>query len=162
MLRWLGAGLILCGGLLTRRALLEGERRTRRTRRALADAFETMEAEIRLLLTPVPALLRRAYGDSADAFFTQVSQGLSRGMPLAEAWRRAAETLALPEDERESVAALGARLGGAEESARTALTFAASTLRRSDTHDETRRRERERLTTTLCICLSLLLAVLLL
>ena len=161
MLRWLGAGLILCGGLSVRHGLLESGRRIQRTRRALAGAFETMEAEIRLLLTPVPTLLRRSWGDDADAFFANVSKALASGTPLAEAWRRAAEKLALPEDERETVAALGARLGGMEEGVCAALTLAASTLRRAYDATEAGRREQERLTTTLCISISLLLTVLL-
>ena len=161
MLRWLGAGLILCGGLSVRYRLLESERRTQRTRRALAGAFEAMEAEIRLLLTPVPSLLRSPCGDGADAFFANVSKALASGAPLAEGWRRAAETLALPEDERETVAALGVRLGGTEESACAALTLAVAMLRRAYEAAEAGRRERERLTTTLCISISLLLIVIL-
>ena len=53
MLQWLGAGLILAAALLTRRTLLETDRAAQRTRRALAAAFETMESEVRALLTPL-------------------------------------------------------------------------------------------------------------
>ena len=97
LLRWLGAGRILSGGLLTRRALFEGARRVQQTRRGLATAFEEMEAEIRLLLTPVPALLRQARTESAEALFRRTREGLSRGIPLAEAWRASSEALPLPE-----------------------------------------------------------------
>ena len=162
VLRWLGAGLILFGGLLTRGTLLDGARRVQRTRRGLAAAFEEMEAEIRLLLTPVPALLRRAHSESAETLFRGTREGLSRGLSLAEAWRGASETLPLPEIERESVAGLGARLDGGEESACAALALAASELRRAYDRAERERGEKERLTTSICVGASLLLLVLLL
>lgn len=162
VLRWLGAGLILSGGLLTRHALLGEARRVQQTRRELAEAFEEMEAEIRLLLTPVPALLRRAHTESVETFFRRTREGLSRGLPLAEAWRASSEALPLPETEREPVARLGARLDGGEESARAALTLAASELRGAYGRAERERGARERLTTSLCVSISLLLIVLLL
>ena len=162
LLRWLGAGLILSGGLLTRHALLGGTRRVQQMRRELAAAFEEMEAEIRLLLTPVPALLCRAHSESAEAFFRRTREGLSRGLPLAEAWRASSEALPLPESEREEVALLGARLDGGEESACAALTFAAAELRGAYERAERERGAQERLTTSLCVSISLLLVVLLL
>ena len=162
LLRWLGAGLILSGGLLTRRTLLGGARRVQQARRELAAAFEEMEAEIRLLLTPVPALLRRAHTASAEAFFHAAREGLSRGLSLAEAWRASSEALPLPEVEREAVALLGARLDGGEEGACAALTLAASELRRAYDLAERERGARERLTTSVCLSVSLLLIVLLL
>lgn len=162
LLRWIGAGLILSGGLLTRRTLLGGARRVQQTRHELAAAFEEMEAEIRLLLTPVPALLRRAHGGSAEAFFRRTREGLSRGLPLVEAWRASSEALPLPELERESVASLGARLDGGEESACAALTLAASELRRAYDRAERERGAKERLTTSICVSISLFLVVLLL
>ncbi|MBQ7713965.1 MAG: hypothetical protein IJT71_03645, partial [Oscillospiraceae bacterium] len=85
MLRWLGAGLILCAGLLTRRTLLSDARAAQDTRRALAAEFVEMEAEIRLLLTPFPTLLRRKRGAAADAFFARAADALARGAPLPEA-----------------------------------------------------------------------------
>ena len=162
VLRWLGAGLILAGGMLTRRTLLEGARRVQQTRRELAAAFEEMEAEIRMLLTPVPTLLRRAHSESAAAFFRRTREGLSRDLSLAEAWHASSEALPLPELERETVAGLGARLDGGEESARAALMLAASELRRAYDRAERERAARERLTTSICVSMSLLLIVLLL
>ncbi len=158
----LGAGLIVCAGLLTRRALLGERRRIQRTRRALTAAFEAMEGEIRFLLTPVPALLRSACAPEAEVFFRAVREGLLRGMTLAAAWRAAAAALPLPENERESVASLGTRLGGGEESACAALTLTAAELRRAYARAEEKQRETERLTTSICLCISLLMALLLL
>ena len=161
MLRWLGAGLILCGGLAARRTLIGSARRAQRTRRELAEALEEMRAEIRLLLTPVPALLRQMREESVDGFFTAVSDGLRRGETLGEAWRRSAEERPLPETEREAIAALGARLDDSEDGACAALAFVAAALRRSYDEAEAQRRERERLTTTICVCISLLFVILL-
>lgn len=161
MIRWLGAALILCGGLLTRHTLLCGQRRVQQTRRELAAAFEAMEAEIRALLTPIPTLLRRSRGESVEAFFAFVSMELSRGAALPEAWERASAELALPEDERETVAALGERLSGTEESVCAALKLAAASLRQSYERFELERRENERLTTSICISISLFLTILL-
>lgn len=162
MLRWLGAGLILCGGLLTRRTLLDADRRAQRTRRALAAAFDTMEAEIRLLLTPMPALLRRRCGEGADAFFARASRELSHGARLTDAWSRAAKTLPLPPEEREAVAALGGRLGGDEQSVCAALSLAAGTLRKEFEAIEAQRLQKERLITSICVSISLFLAIFLL
>jgi len=161
LLRGVGAGLILCAALLTRRALL-GERRERqRTRRALAAAFETMEAEIRLLLTPLPTLLRRGCGAESRAFFETVSIALRRGGDPSAAWREAAEALPLPRNERESLALLGGRLGGDEESVCAALSLAARTLRACYDDAERRRGQDERLTTALCLSAGLMLVILL-
>ena len=162
ILRWLGAGLILSGGLLTRRILLDEARRIQQTRRELTAAVEEMEAEIRLLLTPVPALLRRAHTASVEAFFRRTREGLSCGRSLAEAWRSSSEMLPLPEPEREAVADLGARLDGREESVCAALTLAASELRRVYDRVERERSAKERLTTSICVSISLFLIVLLL
>ncbi len=82
MHRWLGAALILCGGLLARASLLESGRRAQRLRQALSAAFEAMAAEIGELLTPVPALLRRYGHGEAERLLVPVSAALSRGVPL--------------------------------------------------------------------------------
>lgn len=162
MLRWFGGVLIVLGGVLARQRLVEGERLTQKTRRELAEALEAMEQEIRLLLTPVPKLLRRRYGETADAFFASVSRALERGAPLAEGWRASAEALALPPPERAQVASLGRSIGGGEESVCASLTLTATTLRRQYEEAERERSKRERLKTTLCLSASLLLLILLL
>ena len=163
MLRWAGALLIFAGGLWTRWAAVSSGRREQRTRLALAEAFESMEAEIRLLLTPVPALLRRdVYREEAARFFACVSGQLARGAALSAAWRDAAETLPLDAQEREAVAALGARLDGGEDSVCAALALSASALRRRGDREEARRGERERLITSVCVSVSLFLTILLL
>lgn len=161
MLRALGAGLILCASLLVRRTLLDTARGVRRTRRSLAAAFEAMESEIRLLLTPLPTLLRKRRGTEADAFFARVSRSVARGVPPDEAWREAAGTLPLPEDERAVVALVGERLSGDEESVRAALRFAAERLRERCDASERRRAQDERLATALCVGAGLFLAILL-
>ena len=162
MHRALGAALILLAGMLTRRLLVEELRRVRRTRQDLADAFDVMEAEIRLLLTPVPALLRRSYGRAAGEFVSAVSRGLKRGRALSPAWRGASGSLSLPEEERVAVAALGSRLDGDESSACAALRMAAEELRRKNANELQNERQNERNISVISITISLLLIVLLL
>ncbi len=161
MLRWLGAGLILAAALLTRRTLLETDRAAQRTRRALAASFETMESEVRALLTPLPALLRQRYGEEADAFFAAVTRELHRA-DLPGAWRVAAAELPLPPEEREAVAQMGARLTGDEAAVCGALSLGAVQLRRIADAAEAQRAQRERLTSTLCLGAGALLALMLL
>ena len=161
MLRWLGAGLILGAGLLARRTVLETARAEQQTRLELSSAFETMEGEIRLLLTPLPTLLRRGYGAKADAFFTRVTDALrSTDLPLA--WRSAAAELLLSPEEQAAVAELGVRLCGGEESVCAALTLAAAQLRKRYEETEQKRPENERLSTSMLISVSLFLILLLL
>ena len=162
MHRALGAVLILLAGVLTRRLLLEELRQVRRTRQDLAAAFEAMEAEIRLLLTPVPALLRRDYGKTVDGFFSAASRGVSRGETLVSAWKEAAGALSLPEEERLSAAALGSRLDGDESSACAALRLAAEELRRKNADEMLRECQNEKNISVISITISLLLIVLLL
>ena len=160
MLRILGAGLILCGGLLARQTLVGSARCAQRTRRALAAELETMESEIRLLLTPLPELLRR--GAARSAFSASVTALLAGGGTLTEAWRAAAETLPLPPEEREQLAALGDRLDGDETGVCAALALAAARLRGRYDEVERSRAQTERLTTSLCLSAGLLLVILLL
>lgn len=162
MLRCLGAGLILLAALLTRATLLRERRAVQRTRSALAAAFEAMAAEIRALLTPFPALLQRPCAVEAEPFFHAVSQALRRGSALGEAWREAAGTLPLPEEERCALALLGGQLEGDEQSVCAALNLAALRLRASFDERERRRGQDERLVTALCLGAGLLLAILLL
>ena len=160
MLRGVGAGLILCGGLLARQVLVDPVRRAQRMRRTLAAALEAMEAEVRLLLTPMPTLLRRAAAE--EPFFGRVLSALSSGTAPEEAWRAASDALPLPPEERELFGEMGKRLGGDEEHACAALTLTASRLRRCYDEIEGSRRQTEKLTTSLCVSASLLLAILLL
>ncbi len=161
MLRAVGAGLILSAALLARRTLLCAGREEQRVRRTLAAAFEAMEAEIRALLTPLPALLSRGYGEETKVFFAVFSSFIRQGKTLDIAWNDAVESLPLPQDEREALALLGGRLGGDEESVCAALALAARTLRASYEDAERRRGQEERLTTALCLSAGLLLVILL-
>ncbi|MBR3562009.1 MAG: hypothetical protein IKN81_10895 [Oscillospiraceae bacterium] len=160
MLRWFGAGLILASALLTRRALLETDRAAQRMRRALASAFEGMEAEVRTLLTPLPILLRRPHG-AADRFFAAVTRELQYA-ELPQAWRTAAAELPLLPEERETVAQMGARLTGDERTVCGALALAASQLRRAADAIDAQRTQKERLVSALCLGAGALLALMLL
>lgn len=162
MLRGLGVLLILCGGLMARHTLLAEERNAQRTRRALAEAFDGMAAEIRLLLTPLPVLLSRDWGRGAAGFFSAVSDALKSGEELREAWRNASAGLPLQEKERESIAAMADRLTGGEESACAALNLTASILRRNLEAADVALPARERLVTATCVSISLFLSIFLL
>ncbi|MBQ9460023.1 MAG: stage III sporulation protein AB [Oscillospiraceae bacterium] len=162
MLRWLGACLILCGALLTRRELLAARRRAQRMRLELAEAFEAMSSEIRLLLTPLPELFRRSRAPDTKPFFEETAKALANGQTLECAWEDAANALPLPEEERTGLAAIGSRLCGGEDGVCAALTLAASNLRRTYEQNESKRGEDERLTTSICVSVGLFLTILLL
>lgn len=161
MLRWLGAGLTLCGAALVRRTLVEEGRRSQRTRRQLATALEAMEAEIRALLTPLPRLLRRDRGAEVCEFFVRTAYAVECGKPLGEAWSDAVEALALSGEERAAVAELGSRLDGGEESVCAALSLSARALRRRYDEIEQQRSASERIVTSVCVAAGLTLVVLL-
>lgn len=161
MLRWLGAALILCGGLLVRRELVEERRQAQRTRLELASAFETMSTEIAMLLTPIPALLRRDYGEQADRFCATMLHELDNRGALVEAWRKAAAELPLPQEERAALASAGSRLDCGEEGARAALTLAAETERASYEKEEAKNDQNERVITSICVSISLFLTIIL-
>ena len=161
MLRWFGAGLILCASLMTRFSLVESERAAQRLRLALAAAFESMEAEVRFMLSPIPSLLGRDYGE-ANTYFTQVKNRLSEDFDLWDAWTEAASGLPLSKYERTIISQMGWRMGKDEEAVCAALTFGANGLRRIYEQAERTRQQKERLITSICLSVSLLLALLLL
>lgn len=161
MLRALGAALILGASLAARRLALEEGRRTQRLRRDLAAALEAMEAEIRLLLTPFPSLLRKDYGETCSFFAKSVCLYLNMGRALPEAWRAAAENLPLPEAERRAVSSMSLRLDGDEASVCAALRLTAEELRRFAREAAPAERLRERNITVFSVSIGLLLIILL-
>ena len=126
-----------------------------------SDRLSRREKTDGVLLTPLPTLLRRSYGEGADAFFAVAARELHRA-DLPRAWRAAAAELPLPPEEREIVAQLGARLTGDEAAVCGALTLGASQLRRAADAIEGQRTQKERLTSTLCLGAGALLALMLL
>ena len=161
MLRWLGAGLILCAGLMTGGSLVKAERSVQRLRLALAAAFESMEAEVRFMLSPIPSLLSRDYG-AANAYFQQVKNRLNENFDLLDAWTEAASDLPLSKYERTIISQMGWRMGKDEEAVCAALAFGANGLRRIYEQVERTRQQKERLITSICLSVSLLFALLLL
>ena len=161
MFRFCGALLILSGGLITRHTLISGTRGAQRTRRALADALDSMEREIQTLLTPLPELLMRRCEAETASFFQAAARGMAAGQTLRESWLHAAELLPLPEEERARFAALGARLSGDGAAVCAALRLASSELREQYREGERERNAQERLVTALCVGLSILLFILL-
>ena len=159
MLRWFGAGLILCGGIMARQTVVRAAAAMQRTRCALAELFDTLRAEIEAFLSPLPLLLCRL---SDNAFAAQAAKRLKAGATLERAWEDAARTLPLTEREREQVAALGKRLDAEEKSVCAALSLAASALRQTYEKTETERHANERLITSAFMSISLFIIIFLL
>ena len=117
MLRLTGAALILGAALRLQRSLSVRGRLRRKTLRALANAFLSLESAVRSTLTPLPALLQELRCESeAASFFADVTAGLARGEPLTAAWEGAVKNLPVGTRERETVCALSRSLNGEEES----------------------------------------------
>ena len=84
MLRLTGAALILGAALRLQRSLSVRGRLRRKTLRALANAFLSLESAVRSTLTPLPALLQELRCESeAASFFADVTAGLAPLLHLA-------------------------------------------------------------------------------
>lgn len=152
MLRGIGAMAILGAGLMLRGTILSKARREERTMRGLCDALLALERDIALTLTPLPVLFTRGgYGEIADTFFTSVSERLRAGGTLRDCWAASAQTLTLPQAERDRVAQFGAMLGGDEEAVRRALRAMADELSAALEARERGSAQRERVTTAICV-----------
>lgn len=163
MLRGVGAILIFGAGLLLRGTIVSKARREERTMRGICDALLALEREIALNLTPLPVLFARGgYGEAVDAFFASVGEGLRVGGTLRSCWAASAQTLTLPQAEKERVVHLGATLGGDEEAVRRALRTMADELSDALERRQYEQAQRERVTTVLCVSGSTLLLLMLL
>ena len=163
MLRLTGAALILGAALRLQRSLSVRGRLRRKTLRALANAFLSLESAVRSTLTPLPALLQELRCESEAAnFFADVTAGLASGEPLAAAWERAAKKLPIGTRERETVCALSRSLDGEEESVCAALHRASAELLSAERALHAREREDGRVVSALCFSGALLFAILLL
>ena len=130
--------------------------------RGLRDALLALEREIALSLTPLPVLLvRGGYGEAVDTFFASVSEGLRAGGTLGDCWAASAQSLTLPQAEKDRAAHLGTTLGGDEESVRRALLFTTDELSKALEARERERAQRERVTTALCVSASAFLLLIL-
>ena len=162
MLRGIGAVLVLGAGLLLRGTIVSRMRREERTIRELRDALLALEREIALTLAPLPALFARGSpGEIADAFFASVSEGLRAGGTLCDCWAASAQTLSLPQAEKDRVAHLGATLGGDEDAVCRALRSMAGELSGALEARESGRAQRERVTTAVCVSASAFLLLML-
>ena len=129
---------------------------------SLRDALLALEREIALNLTPLPKLFARGgCGEIADAFFASVSEGLRAGGTLRDCWAASAQTLTLPEAERERVAQFAATLSGDEKAVRRALRAMAGELSGALEARERERAQRERVTTAICVSASTFLLLML-
>ena len=138
MLRLTGAALILGAALRLQRSLSVRGRLRRKTLRALANAFLSLESAVRSTLTPLPALLQELRCESeAASFFADVTAGLVRGEPLAAA------------------------LNGEEESVCAALALSARELTAAEGELRQQAREQGRITAALCLGGGVMLCILL-
>ena len=164
MKKLLGAVCVLLGGAWAWRAQLSAARRRRDTLAGITAGLGQMAEEIRLTRRPMLPLLeglQKDCGGAVSAFFGSVGEGLRRREPLADAWRRACECLELPIDGGETLAALGASLGGDEEQACKALTLVIYTLEKDAGERAAERRAEDRRAAALCFSASALLVILL-
>ena len=162
MLRLTGAALILGAALRLQRSLSVHGRLRRKTLRALANAFLSLESAVRSTLTPLPALLQELRCESeAASFFADVTAGLARGEPLAAAWEGAVKNLPVGTRERETVCALSRSLNGEEESVCAALALSAHELTAAEEELRQQAREQGRITAALCLGGGVMLCILL-
>lgn len=141
MLKLLGSLCILGGGVLARYFQAAERRREMDTLSDLLWALRRMAEEIRMARTPMPLLLERlsqGCGETAGAFFQEVSAAARRGESLGDAWRQAAGTL----PDAPVLAELGDDLCGDEESICKAISLVIYTLAK-DSEERTRRRPEE-------------------
>lgn len=165
MLRLLGAALVLSGAGALHWRISDTRRQELRALRETAAALEVLARGVQASLAPMPRLLAaRGGGEYADAFFDRVRHLLAEEeQPLDVCWRRAAEEmLSLGPRERGILAALGAALGGEEESVLRALRSTAQELRSALLEKEAARRQESRLAGTLCLGGGMLTVILLL
>ena len=164
MLKLVGSVFVLAGGVLAQTIRLAERRRQWDTLSALLSALRQMAEEIRLTRRPMLPLLeglQKDCGGAVSAFFGTVGEGLRRREPLPDAWRRACECLELPIDGGETLAALGASLGGDEEQTCKAITLVIYTLEKDAGERAAERRAEDRRAAALCFSASALLVLLL-
>ncbi len=130
------------------------ERRKTNMLQEMARAVAFMAGEIRCSLTPLPKLIRlcrEKCGREGAAFFEAVEKELQRGVPLQEAWEKAAITWELPEGAgKEAAAALGAAFTHDEEAVLRNLSEAERQLKKQLEERRSARREKEKLWVTVC------------
>nr|WP_326125377.1 stage III sporulation protein AB [uncultured Oscillibacter sp.] len=160
MLKVLGSACILGGGILARYLQAAERRREMDTLSDLLWALRRMAEEIRMARTPLPLLLERlsqGCGETAGAFFREVSAAARRGENLGDAWRQAAETL----PGTSALTELGDGLCGDEESVCKAISLVIYSLAQ-DLEERTRRQPEEaKRATALCLSGAALLVILL-
>lgn len=153
----------MSAGVLARYRMAVENRRVLAALSDLAAALEFMGDEIRLNRTAMPLLLLKAgagRGRDTMAFFAVV-RAESGKTGLAEAWRKAAGSLPLPEREAGVIAETGAYLLGDEERACRGLAAAVKQLRRELERRNSGAVEASRRSTALCLSASALIVILL-
>lgn len=130
MLKLMGSGCVMGAGFWLLWNITAEERRRTAMLRELTAALEAMADDIRMNRTPMPRLLLKAgTGRNREVmdFFAAVRMS-GRNLGLSAAWRRAAEGLPLPEQEKRVFSELGHCLTGDEEQACRGLLFVSQQL----------------------------------
>lgn len=164
MLRLLGSLCVASGGALAWHLQRAERRRERDTLSDLQQAFRRMGEEIRIIRTPLPALLKalaRDCGEPAAAFFTAVSLAAAGGEDLPRVWREQAEALPLRERDKSVISALVHSLQGDEEEACKAISHVTYELAKSAEETERKRPEEEKRAAALWFSAAALLVILL-
>ena len=107
VLRLAGSGLLIAAGTLLGWGRLSEMQRRLGCLRGLCDGLGRLAAELETLQSPLPELLGHL---SDQPFFRLVAAGFG-GEPFPQLWARAAETLPLTAEERQTLTAPGAVLG---------------------------------------------------
>lgn len=159
MVRALG-GLLVAGAALGGWLGQRAERRRRMdTLWALSSGLSRMAEAVRLERTPLPRLLERL-GRESD-FFRRLGPALAAGEGAEAAWRRLAQDLPLPPEDREALAEAASGLSGDEAQVCRALTAAAERLERSLEAERAASMEREKRSAALWLSAGALLVILL-
>lgn len=164
MLKLLGSLCVASGGALAWYVQRAERRRERDTLSDFQRAFRRMGEEVRMVRTPLPALLKTLVGDCgapAAAFFEAVSEAAAKGEDLSRAWREQAEALPLHERDKSAVSALVQELQGDEEKVCKAISHVVYTLADSAGEAERKRPEEEKRAAALWFSAAALLVILL-
>ena len=163
-MKMMGAALILGAALWGWYVQSRERRERRRTRLDILSALRRMSEEIRLARTPMPELLEAVASDCSGAgenFFRAISSAICGGEDVEQAWIRAADRLALEEDERRALRELGQALGGDEEQLCRAAALTMAVLQRRAEEAEAQRKEEEKRCAAIWGCGGIMLVILL-
>ena len=159
-MKWIGSGLVFCGGIWWWRILLRERQCRQNTLEHLMTALYQLREGIRMARASLPVLLQELA--DREPFFAQVLRELQQTEKLAQVWHQASEQLLLPESCQTVWSWLGGQLIGDEQHVIEAITYAERVLEREWRNMEERREDANRQTTAKCFSVMAMLVLLLL